>query len=57
MNTKKKMLLQSAAELYRLGLDLETARERLSKLVKSGVSYESATMREADEIIGESKDG
>lgn len=47
MDYQKDMLLASAARLYSLGVDLEAARERLRQLVKRGVSYDSAEMKQA----------
>lgn len=44
MNSKKQLLLKSAAGLYRLGVDLEAARERLRELVEKGVPYDSDEM-------------
>ena len=47
MDIRNDLLLKSAARLYSLGVDLETAREKLRKLVESGVSYDSKAMKEA----------
>ena len=47
MDNRKALLLASAARLYSLGIDLESARERLRQLVKQGVSYQSKEMQEA----------
>lgn len=47
MDAQKKLLLQSAARLYTLGMDLEGARERLRKLVEQGVPYDSPEMKNA----------
>ena len=44
MDSKKQLLLKSAAGLYRLGVDLEAARERLRELVEKGVPYDSDEM-------------
>ena len=44
MDSKKQLLLKSAAGLYRLGVDLEAARERLRALVEKGVPYDSDEM-------------
>lgn len=49
MSKEKQRLVSTAAELYRLGLEVEAARARLRKLVEQGVSYESAEMRAAFE--------
>ena len=45
MENEKDLLLASAARLYSLGVDLETARERLRQLVEQGVSYSSKEMQ------------
>ena len=47
MDYRKDLLLASAARLYSMGVDLETARERLRQLVEQGVSYQSEEMRQA----------
>ena len=47
MDTRKELLLKSAARLYSLGVDLEMARDRLKKLVAQGVSYDSKEMKDA----------
>ena len=47
MDNEKDLLLASAARLYRLGVELEAARERLRQLVAQGVPYESDEMRHA----------
>lgn len=47
MNGEKDLLLASAARLYSLGVDVEAARERLRKLVKQGVPYDSEEMQTA----------
>lgn len=44
MYTEKDLLLQSAARLYTLGVDLEGAREELRRLVEAKVPYESPQM-------------
>lgn len=44
MDYRKEPLLKAAAKLYRLGVDLEAAREKLQKLVEKGVSYASEEM-------------
>ncbi len=52
MNSKKELLIKSAARLYSLGLDLEGARERLKELVARCVPYSSHEMRKAyDDFI------
>ena len=47
MDYRKELLLASAARLYSLGVDLEAARERLSRLVEEGVSFSSGEMEQA----------
>ena len=47
MDTRKDLLLKSAARLYSLGVDLEMARDRLKKLVDQGVPYDSQKMKDA----------
>ena len=47
MDDRKDLLLASAARLYSMGVDLETARERLRQLVEQGVSYDSDEMKRA----------
>ena len=47
MDTRKDLLLKSAARLYSLGVDLEMARDRLKKLVDQGVPYDSQEMKDA----------
>ena len=47
MDYRKDLLLASAARLYSMGVDLETARERLRQLVERGVSYDSNEMKQA----------
>ena len=44
MDAQLARLLESAAELRRLGVELETARSRLKILVESGYSYQSEEM-------------
>lgn len=44
MGFKQDLLLQSAARLYTLGVDLEGARERLRRMVAEGISYQSPEM-------------
>ena len=44
MYTEKDLLLQSAARLYTLGVDLEGAREELRRLVEKKVPYDSPKM-------------
>lgn len=47
MYTEKDLLLQSAARLYTLGVDLEGARKELRRLVEKKDPYESPQMRAA----------
>lgn len=47
MDSRKELLLASAARLYSLGIDLEAARERLRQLVEQGASYESDEIKQA----------
>lgn len=47
MDYKKDLLLRSAARLYSLGIEVESAREQLRKLVEKGVPYDSPEMRKA----------
>ena len=47
MDKRKDLLLKAAARLYSLGVDVETAREKLRKLVNQGVSYDSKEMKGA----------
>ena len=44
MDRRKKLLLSTAVRLYRMGIDLETARTRLQLLADQGVSYSSDEM-------------
>lgn len=44
MDTRKDLLLRSAARLYSIGVDLESAKEKLRKLVASGVGYDTPEM-------------
>ena len=53
MDTRKELLLKSAARLYSLGVDLEMARDRLKKLVAQGVSYDSKEMKDAYQEFAE----
>ena len=47
MDFRKDLLLASAARLYSIGVDLESARERLKILVEQGVGYDSDEMKRA----------
>jgi len=44
MSNANDLLIMSAARLYSLGVDLESAREKLRQLVSDGVPYESPEM-------------
>jgi predicted ArsR family transcriptional regulator len=47
MDMKKDLLLRSAARLYSLGIEVESARQHLRELVEQGVAYTSPEMRKA----------
>ena len=47
MDMKKDLLLRSAARLYSLGIEVESARQRLRDLVDQGAAYTSPEMQEA----------
>ena len=47
MDNRKDLLLTSAARLYSMGVDLETARAKLKELVEQGVPYDSDEMKQA----------
>ena len=47
MDERKDLLLRSAARLYSLGVDLEGAKEKLRRLVESGVGYDTSQMAQA----------
>ena len=47
MDSRKDLLLRSAARLYSLGLDLDAAKECLRKLVADGVGYDAPEMVQA----------
>ena len=47
MDMKKDLLLRSAARLYSLGIEVESARQRLRDLVGQGVAYTSPEMSKA----------
>ena len=47
MDNRKALLLASAARLYSLGIDLDSARDRLRKLVEQSVSFDSEGIRQA----------
>ena len=47
MDYRRELLLASAARLYGMGVELETARATLRELVERGVSYDSGEMKRA----------
>ena len=47
MDNEKDLLIASAARLYSMGIDLESARDRLRQLVEQGVPYHSDEMKQA----------
>lgn len=47
MENDKDLLITSAARLYSIGIDLESARDQLRKLVEQGVPYDSGEMKQA----------
>ena len=47
MDMKKDLLLRSAARLYSLGIEVESARQHLRGLVGQGVAYTAHEMRKA----------
>ena len=47
MENDKNLLITSAARLYSIGIDLESARDQLRKLVEQGVPYDSGEMKQA----------
>jgi len=47
MDERKDRLVQSAAQLYQLGIALDRARERLRQLAERGVPYSSPEMMAA----------
>lgn len=53
MNHQKQLLLKSAAQLARLGLDVDAARETLRRLAARGVPYDSEEMLRAYERFTE----
>ena len=53
MNHQKQQLLKSAAQLARLGLDVDAARETLRRLAARGVAYDSEEMLRAYERFTE----
>lgn len=55
MDEQKELLIKSGAKLYSLGVDLEAAREKLRKLVDSGVGYDSPELLQAVNDFNELK--
>ena len=55
MDEQKELLIKSGARLYSLGVDLEAAREKLRKLVDSGVGYASPELLQAVNDFNELK--
>ena len=53
MNHRKQQLLNSAAQLARLGLDVDAARETLRRLAARGVPFDSEEMLRAYERFTE----
>ena len=53
MNHQKQQLLKSAAQLARLGLDVDAARETLRRLAARGVPFDSEEMLRAYERFTE----
>ena len=51
----KMLLINSAAELYELGLEVESARESLKKLVERGLTYDGPEMIQAFERFTEAE--
>ena len=44
MDTKKELLIKSAARLYSLGIELEDAKARIRELVATGSDFTSPEM-------------
>ena len=55
MDERKELLIKSGARLYSLGVDLEMAREKVRKLVESGVGYDSPELLQAVKDFNELK--
>ena len=53
MNHQKQQLLKSAAQLARLGLDVDAARETLRRLAARGVPFDSEELLRAYERFTE----
>ena len=55
MDMKKELLIKSAARLYSLGIELESAKARIRKLAAAGIDYTSPEMVQAAEDYSELK--
>ena len=47
MDARKELLIKSAARLYSLGIDLDASKDRIRKLVETGVEFSSIEMTRA----------
>lgn len=47
MDERKVLLIKSAVRLYRLGADLDAAREKVKKLAAAGSSYSAPELLQA----------
>ena len=56
MDTRKDLLLRSAARLYSIGLDLDAVKESIRKLVADGVGYDAPEMVQAAQEYTELKE-
>lgn len=56
MEPKKEMLIQSAAQLYSIGIDLDEAKQQIKKLVATGARYDSPEMIQATQKYIELKE-
>lgn len=56
MDTKRELLIQSAARLYSIGIDLENIKQQIKKLVDNGTSYEAPEMIQAVREYSELKE-
>ena len=56
MDAKKELLLRSAARLYSVGIDLESAKERIKQLAERKADYESSEMLQAVQDYTEIKE-
>ena len=55
MDTKKELLIKSAARLYSLGIDLEGAKARIRELAAAGIDHTSPEMIQAAKDYSELK--